>query len=590
MTFHSIDPYPMLRQTPTVAATLLATFGLAVIAAAGPAEPADGASAGLPTVGNFALLDHEGKFHELDYYRRSPEVKGFVLFIQGNGCPLVQKRVPELKRLREEYERRGILFAMLNACIQDERGEIAREAAEFGIDMPVLKDEAQLVAGMLGVRRTAEAFLIDAQSRQVVFRGAIDDRMSYQKERPEAGRHYLRDAIEAHLAGSGIAVAEVEAPGCKVTLPPSMAEKPVTYVDQIAPLLKRRCVTCHAEGGLGPFAMSNYRKVKGWSEMIAEVVMTRQMPPWHADPHFGRFANDGGMTPEEAHALVNWVNADCPRGDGADPLDGYRPELREWHLGDPAQVLTLPEQQVEAEGVFNYRHVTLDNPFEDDVWLTASEISPGNTRVLHHVIVTAHHPEMQRVEKWVTGYAPGTQGSRYPAGSAVKLPKGWKLKFQLHYTASGRQETDVTRLGLHFSTAPLEQEYKTRIVMKSDFRIPPGAREHQEEKSFTVKNDAVVYAMNPHMHYRGKRMSFEARYPDGRTEMLLSVPNYNFNWQRTYLPEEPLKIPAGTTITVRNAWDNSALNPHNPDPGKEVAWGDQSFEEMFFATIGYIEE
>ena len=564
------------------------TFLTASLTAVCSLSVADTATPDLPIVENFALLDHEGKFHELDYYRGIPDAKGIVLFVQGNGCPLVQKRIPELKRLKADYGDQGILFAMLNANLQDERGEIAEEAREFSFDMPVLKDESQLVAEMLGVRRTAEAFLIDAKTRKVIYRGPIDDRMSYQKERPEAKKQFLRDALDALVAGGSVAVAEVEAPGCKVVLPAK--KRDLSYAGEIAPILKRRCVTCHTKGGLGPFAMSSYKKVKGWSQMIAEVVITKQMPPWHADPHIGKFSNDCGITAEEAHKLVSWVNAACPRGEGADPLEGYKPETREWHLGEPQKIVTLPEQSVAAEGVFKYRYVTLDNPFDEDVWLSASEISPGNTRVLHHVIITAVHPKEKRIEKWITGYAPGTQGSKYPEGSAIKLPKDWKLKFQLHYTASGKDETDVTRLGLHFSTMPAETEFKTKVVMKHDFRIPPGAHEYPEEKSYTVKKDSLIYAMNPHMHYRGKRMSFEATYPDGATQLLLSVPNYNFNWQRTYLPAKPIEVPAGTKITVRNAWDNSSLNPHNPDPGKEVRWGDQSFEEMFFSTIGYVEK
>lgn len=539
------------------------------------------------TAENFALLDHEGKFHELDYYCRIPSVKGIVLFIQGNGCPLVQKRIPELKRLQESYADKGMLFGMLNANLQDERDEIAAEAKEFAIDFPILKDESQLVAEMLGIKRTAEAFLIETKTKRIVYRGAIDDRLSYQKEKPEAEHHYLKDAIEALVAGKEITTPMTEAPGCKISLPRKKAE--ITYVHDVAPVLKTRCVTCHTKGGLGPFSMSSYKKVKGWSDMIAEVVMTKQMPPWHADPHVGKFSNDCGIAPEEARTLISWVNADCPRGEGADPLDGYKVELPEWHLGEPQKVISLPEQKIEAEGVFKYRYVNLENPFSEDVWLSATEISPGNTRVLHHVVVTAHHPEHRRIQKWITGYAPGTQGSTYPEQSAIKLPKGWKLKFQLHYTASGKAEADVTRLGLHYTTEPVEKEFKTAVIANSKFKIPAGANDYGVEKTHKFRKDSVLYSLNPHMHFRGKRMSFEAHYPDGRKEPILSVPNYNFNWQRTYLPEKPVNLPAGTEILIRNAWDNSALNPHNPDPNKEVRWGDQSFEEMFFATLGYVE-
>jgi len=541
-------------------------------------------------IDNFALIDHEGKFHELDYYLRIPGTKGLVIFIQGNGCPLVQKRIPELSRLQKAYQQKGILFCMLNANRQDERAEIAAEAEEFGIGMPILKDESQVVAQMLGVKRTAEAFLISAEGKQIVYRGGIDDRMTYQKEKPEAENHYLKDAIEAMLAGKEIKRAATEAPGCKISMPKRTT--PLSYTKDIAPILMKNCVTCHTRGGLGPFQMSSYRKVEGWADMIEEVILTKQMPPWHADPEIGKFSNDCGLSAEEAQKLISWVRDDCPRGEGEDPLESFRPTIPEWHLGKPDKIITLPEQKVAAEGVFDYRYVTMDNPFDEDVWLTASEINPGNTRVLHHVIVTARSPKNKDHQLWITGYAPGTQGQTYPEHSSVRLPKGWKLRFQLHYTASGKDETDVTELGLHFTNQPTEKIFRTAVISHRGWAIPPGAVEHPEEKTIPIRKDSTLYAINPHMHFRGKRMSFEAHYPgENKKELpLLSVPNYNFNWQRTYVFEKPIKVPAGTEILIRNAWDNSAYNPHNPDPKRTVEWGDQSFDEMFFATIGYIED
>ena len=509
------------------------------------------------------------------------------MFIQGNGCPLVQKRIPELTRLQKEFQTQGFLFCMLNANPQDEREEIAAEAEEFAIGMPILKDDAQLVAQMLAVERTAEAFLISAEGKRVVYRGGIDDRMTYQKEKPKAENHFLRDAITALLANKEIPVSQTNAPGCKVSLPNS---KTLSYTKDIAPILKAKCVSCHTKGGLGPFPMSSYKKVDGWADMIAEVILTKQMPPWHADPETGEFANDCSLSPEEAQKIVSWIRADCPRGEGTDPLEGFRPNLPEWHLGKPDEIIALPEQKVAAEGVFDYRYVTLDNPFEHDVWLTASEINPGNTRVLHHVIVTAHNPREKRDQQWITGYAPGTQGQAYPEGSAVHLPKGWKLRFQLHYTASGKAETDVTQLGLHFSTEPVKKTFRTAVISHREWEIPAGSMEYGTQKSIRIRNDSTIYAINPHMHFRGKFMNFVARHPDGQQQPLLSVPNYNFNWQRTYVFKEPIKLKAGTRIMIRNAWDNSKLNPHNPDPKRSVRWGDQSFEEMFFATIGYIED
>ena len=540
---------------------------------------------------NFALIDHEGKFHELDYYFKIPGVKGLVIFIQGNGCPLVQKRIPELNRMKEEFEDKGILFCMLNANLQDERDEIYEEAETFKIGMPVLVDDAQIVAQSLGVKRTAEAYLVSATGKKIVYRGAIDDRLSYQAEKPTAEKHYLKDAIQALLADRDIAPSFTEAPGCKVTFP--KFPEALTYTKNIAPILAKNCVSCHTKGGLGPFSMSSYRKVAGWSDMIAEVIMTKQMPPWHADPDIGEFSNDCSLSPEEAHQIVTWVAAGSVKGEGPDPLLDIKPKVPEWYLGKPDKIIKLPLQKVAAEGVFDYRYVTIDSPFDRDVWLTATEVRPGNTRVLHHVIVTSHPENLaknRRAEQWITGYAPGTQGSVYPEGSSVFLKKGHKLRFQLHYTASGKAETDETEIGFLVSEKPTKKIFRTMVVANPKFKIPAGAREYGVSRTIPIGKNVTLYALNPHMHFRGKFMNFEVKFPDDRREVLLSVPNYNFNWQRTYVLEEPLKIPAGSEIKISNAWDNSNLNPFNPDPKKAVGWGEQSFDEMFFATLGYIED
>lgn len=542
-------------------------------------------------VENFALIDHGGKFHELDYYCRDPQVKGIVLFVQGNGCPLVRKRIPELKRLRDSFQSQGILFGMLNANLQDGRENLVEEAQAFDIDLPILVDEAQLVARMLEIERTAEALLIDSKTSRVVFRGPIDDRLSYQTEKPEASEHYLADAIHALLAGETPEFPEMEAPGCRISFAGPDREA-ISYSDHVAPVLKKRCVQCHSQGGVGPFAMSSYRKVKGWSEMIGEVILTKQMPPWHADPHIGTFANDSGMTAEEARTVSEWIRAGSPRGDGPDPLEDFHPEQPEWVLGTPDAILDLPRQEVPAEGIVEYRYVYLDSPFDRDVWLRAAEIKPGNTQVLHHVIVTSEKASEEKGNKlsgqWITGYAPGTAPATCPEGTGVFLPQGHRLKFQLHYTVSGREEEDLTRLGFYLLEEAPPKTLKTHAIAHSKFRIPPHDREYREAYRKKIGEDILIYGVNPHMHFRGKWMHFTIQRPDGSEEPLLSVPNYNFNWQRTYHLAQPVPVAAGSELIIRNAWDNSVMNLHNPDPTKSVRWGDQSFEEMFFATFTYV--
>ena len=566
---------------PPLSLTLLITF---LLFSGGPAAAAI-------KVENFALIDHKGRFHEFDYYRRDPDVKALVLFVQGNGCPLVRKRISELSRLRDTFQSKGVLFGMINANPQDERDDLVKEANEFGIDIPILKDSRQLVAGMLGIERTAEALLIDTQTRRIIFRGPIDDRLSYQTAKPEASVHYLSDAINAHLSGEEITTAKVEAPGCRITIK-TPDEDSISYNQHVAPILKDRCVQCHTKGGVGPFAMSNHKKIDGWSEMIAEVILTKQMPPWHADPHIGEFSNSGGLTDDEARTIVTWIRSGSPRGEGPDPLEGFQPKQPEWILGEPDKIIELPLQKIPAEGILEYRYVHLDSPFDHDVWVSAAELNPGNKKVLHHAIVTTEDktaPKKRGVKgQWLTGYAPGTDPTPCPDGTGVLLRKGHRLNIELHYTVTGKPEEDLTRIGLHlFDKAPAKTLVTSALAFHR-FKIPPHAREYAQTVTRKIDDNILLYGINPHMHFRGKRMSFTLKKPDGSKQFLLSVPNYNFNWQRTYHFENPVAISAGSEIIVENAWDNSALNPYNPDPSKTVGWGDQTFDEMFFATFTFV--
>ncbi len=542
-------------------------------------------------VENFALIDHEGKFHEFDYYRRDSQVKGIVLFVQGNGCPLVRKRVPEIKRLRDAFQPRGVLFGMLNANPQDEREDLAEEAREYGMDIPILKDTNQLVARMLGIERTAEALLIDTKTCQVVFRGPIDDRMSYQTEKPQASEHYLHDALEALLGAQAIGESQIDAPGCRITFE-NLSHSTISYTDHVAPILKKRCVACHTRGGVGPFAMSHYKKVKGWSDMIAEVILTKQMPPWHADPHIGTFSNDSGLTDAEAQTIVSWIRAGSPRGEGDDPLAGFQPKKPEWTLGTPDKVISLPKQSLHAEGILEYRYLYIDSPFDQDVWIRGAEVKPGNTRVVHHVIVTTEEQSAPRRRglsgSWVSGYAPGTDPTGCPEDTGILLRKGHRLNFEMHYTVSGKPEEDETQLGIYLLDKPPAKRLRTRPIAKNDFLIEPNDPESTASHTVGIDQDIIMYGVNPHMHLRGKRMRFTLLDPAGNKQPLLSVPNYNFNWQRTYHFAEPVRVAAGSRLLVENAWDNSKLNLHNPNANKPVTWGDQSSDEMFFATYTYV--
>jgi hypothetical protein len=583
----TILPRPFTRPVLVTASALLALVSWNLPTHAEPEikPPAAHSTAGV--VPDFALIDHQGAYRHLYYYAKDATTKAIVLFVQGNGCPLVQKRVPQLKRLRDTYAAKGVIFWMINANTQDARDDVMKEATEFKIDLPILLDPAQVVARSLHLTRTAEAIVIQPGTWKILYRGALDDRLQYEAQHSAAQHDYLTAALDAALDGRAIATASTPAPGCVITYP---ASSPPSYTKTIAPLLQENCVRCHVRGGIGPFAMSSYEKVRGWSEMIREVVLTRRMPPWQADPHFGKFGNDFSLSPDNTRKLIEWIDAGSPRGDGPDPLASHQPALPEWTLGRPDYIVEIPEQSVPAEGVFDYRYITVKAPNDKTVWLRATETKPGNTRILHHIIASIVMPGEDRNKNGrpLAGYAPGMGPDRLPPGTGIRLPAGAEIVFQLHYTASGRAESDRSRLGLFLSPEPPERELRSSVLMDTNFKIPPGEREFVTRKSRRFERDALLYTMNPHMHLRGKSMRYIARYPDGTEETLLNVPNYRFDWQRNYEFKEPKRLPKGTELVVEAAWDNSPLNLNNPDPTQTVGWGDQTFNEMFFASYRYI--
>jgi len=395
------------------------------------------------------------------------------------------------------------------------------------------------------------------------------------------------------LEDSPVKKARTAVNGCDIAFPERErrdAHAQISYSDTIAPMLAENCVACHREGGIGPWAMTDYNMVRGFAPMIREVVRTRRMPPWHADPHYGEFKNDRSLTPDETRTLVHWIEAGAPRGDGPDPLAEFDHNWPEWQLGEPDLIVDIPAFEVPATGVVDYLYPRVENPHDEDAWVRAVEIIPGSREALHHVITTfgMKDPEARygfRELGGLGGYVPGADADVFAAGTGVMLPADAVLQFQMHYTTFGRQVVDASRLGIYFHDGKPEHELETTILMNPRIRIPPNTKAHTDSAEKVIEHDVLVYNLLPHAHFRGKASEFKAIYPDGSEEMLLSVPNYDFNWQTTYELAEPKFLPAGTKIVHTTTWDNSAQNPANPDPNREVPWGQQSWDEMLFGAI-----
>ncbi len=557
---------------------------------AAPAVPAGtAASPGLldtpSEVINFALLDHHGRMHEL---RRS-NAKAVVLFFTANGCPVARQCASKLKALQAQYAARGVEVLMVNANSGDDLKSIHKEAFELGVwHLPVLRDDTQGVARHLGVRRTGECIAINTRDWSVFYRGAIDDQMVEGAQKPAASEVYLATALDEFLDGRSVKTARTAARGCLIHFDGGEGPDalPVSYAREVAPILQAKCVSCHSPGNIGPWAMTGHRKVKGMASMVEEVLLARRMPPWDADPHFGKFLNDASLTLAETQTLLRWVHQGAPRGEGPDPLEAAKvPPAPEWPMGQPDIVLRLAApQQIPATGVVEYRHIEVLAGNTNEGWVGAILVKPGNKKVLHHIIARlkdgGQQDHLGQPEMYV-GWAPGSTQGPLPRGGGKYLPKNARFDFELHYTTCGSPQTDATEIGLYLLKEKPAARFESVPVVDHGFEIKPGDPDSRAEGSYCFPQAATLHSLTPHMHGRGRWMKFEALFPDGRRETLCSVPRYDFNWQLTYVLDKPRKIPAGTWVILSGGYDNSVRNPANPDPKKFVHWGEQSWDEMF---------
>lgn len=409
---------------------------------------------------------------------------------------------------------------------------------------------------------------------------------------------------------------------------PSGAAAQPTFTRDVAPILYKNCTNCHRPGEIAPMSLLTYKEARPWARAIRDNVVNGVMPPWHADAAHGKWANERRLSPAEKDTISRWVAAGAPEGDAKD-LPAPPQYAAGWGIGPPDAVVTMEkEHSVPAQGEIPYQYFEMQTNFAEDKWVQALEVRPGNREVVHHVLVYARSPQMTRrsqvfraqnppgplspaqmkeVEEaksnpqfaqaqresatrrgtLIAQIAPGTNPTVFAPGTAMLLQAGTVLTFQVHYTTTGKAATDRSSIGFKFAAQAPANEVRAAAMLNPRFMIPAGAASHAVESRIEFLEDVTLYSMAPHTHLRGKRWEYTMTYPDGRSEVVLSVPTYDFNWQTDYVFATPLRVPKGAVLKGVAHYDNSRENKSNPDPTQPVYWGDQTWEEMQYTGLMY---
>jgi hypothetical protein len=442
-------------------------------------------------------------------------------------------------------------------------------------------------------------------------------------------RHAVAAVALCVLPGVGASRLVAQAPAASSPQGP-------TFSKEVAPILYKNCTNCHRPGEIAPMSLLTFKDARPWARAIATRVADGTMPPWHADPAYGHFLNDRRLPDADRATIAKWVAAGAPEGNPSDlPAQPTYPSG--WTIGQPDAIFSMQEDYpVPASGEVVYQYLEIPTNLTEDKWVQAFEVKPGDPKAVHHVIVYARPPAPAtpppapgasrpaplfdfapnmdippgqtggrplppeqrkpigpndrppvRLGPSVGGFAPGQFIRVYQEGTAMKIPAGTTLVFQMHYTTYGKATTDRTRIGVKYAKAAPQTQLRWASLSNGGLHIPAGASNHQVDAEMTIGQDVTLWSMLPHTHVRGKQWTYEVTWPDGRKETILSVPKYDFNWQTDYVFSQPLKMPKGTKVHATAWYDNSTANKANPDPTKDVWWGDQTWEEMMFTGLTF---
>lgn len=585
-------------------------------------------------IGDFALIDNQGAYHHMAWY---DDQNAIVILPQAVGATDAGA-LAAFQDLEASYAEQGVVFFLMNPGVQTDREAVSADIAALGVEYPVLMDDAQLATEALGITRLDEAVVYDPSSFEMVYRGPTDAELTAAVQRLLDGGD---DSLVA-VATDGAAI-QYTGPGTDAA-PSYVADVAPIIQENCANCHREGGIAPFAMDS--KLAMQGWSPM-----IREVVMTKRMPPGQIDNKVSHRMKNEMNLSDAEMQTLVRWVNAGSPLDGDADPLVGLEWPETKWtiaaELGEPDLVIKIPPQSIPATGVVDYMDLPIDLGLTEDRWVRGSEVAPDQKEVLHHIITTVIPPggaedaqtafinainslpeeraaairaemfaaiaagEPPNIDKIfqenpdidvgsllgggdpdlgsIAGYAPGNSVALSEEGVGGLLKAGTTLSLQMHYTTSGKEVTDETEIGIWFYPEGVvpEQRMSGGVGNAFTIAIPPQAKDHEMQLVTHVTEDAELYSLMPHMHFRGKRMKFIAKYPDGSEELLLSVPDYDFNWQLAHEFAEPYRVPAGTQIIAVGAFDNSEQNPANPDPSIEVKWGEQSWEEMFMGFYSW---
>jgi hypothetical protein len=549
-----------------------------------------------------SFLDLKGAIHRIG--GRSGQSPTVIVFL-GTTCPISNRAVPKLKRIAVDAKKLGVEFYGVIADPFTSRKEAIRHSKDFKVTFPVIFDGSLSIARDLKPSHVPQCYILNSRGH-ILYTGAIDDSWAdISKPKARAHKEYLHDAVKAVAAKRAVKITRTAPIGCIFEAGRGKTDgAKVTFNRDVAPIIFKSCTPCHRPGEAAPFALQNYKDVARRAQQIAAVTESRIMPPWKPVKGHGEFLDESRLSLRDIKILARWADAGAPEGSEDDKVTAPK-FSRGWQLEKPDLVLKMKEAYtVRAEGQDDFRCFVIPTGLLEDKHVVAMEYRPGNAAVVHHAILFLDDHKRGRKlaardpkpgygvfggigfppSGALGGYSPGARPAFLPDGVARILKKGTDIILQVHYHPTGKVETDLGTIGLHFARKPVKKIMQGMLMGSFNLDIAPGAKNYQRHVELTLPVPVNLLGVTPHMHYLGKEMKIVATTPGGKKIPIIWIREWDFRWQGQYLYRKPVRLPAGTRIVVDAAYDNSTENPANPSsPPKRVTYGDGSTNEMCFA-------